>query len=386
QDTALELCRDRRPGFAARRPVALLHRGPAPQGRRRSCTRSTRWRVVPARRNPQRHQLARPPDRSRSRHASARRGWRDRHGDHARPRAGPDCRIDRSGGGQRTLRRQLRRRSDGIRLPAETGCRAHQQRPRAHAIGRHCRPGALERAAVAGSGPIALMCGIIHSGFSVLPGGRLPAGKQGRIRTMQLRLLVASLLVAASGLGFSACGGSSDPIDPDSFVVRVGIGEPKRLIPSSTTESFGHDVLHALFTPLVAFDADFLPYEVAAESITSEDNQVWTIRLRPGWTFHNGEPVTADSYINAWNAGAWGPNAHDGNYFFEKIQGYADLNPRDANTEPRAKKMSGLQKIDDLTFQVTLNEPYVNFRSMLGYTAYHPLPTVAFSDVENNVI
>jgi oligopeptide transport system substrate-binding protein len=203
---------------------------------------------------------------------------------------------------------------------------------------------------------------------------------------MQLRSLVASLLIAASGLGLAACGGSSEALDPDTFVLRIGIGEPKRLIPSSTTESFGHDVLHALFTPLVAFDADFLPYEVAAESITSEDNRVWTIRLRPGWTFHNGEPVTSDSYINAWNAGAWGPNAHDGNYFFEKIQGYADLNPRDARTEPRAKKMSGLRKIDDLTFEVTLTEPYVNFRSMLGYTAFHPLPAVAFTDVENNVI
>jgi oligopeptide transport system substrate-binding protein len=202
---------------------------------------------------------------------------------------------------------------------------------------------------------------------------------------MKVRTIAAWLLLVAATLGLTACGGGGD-VESDGLVVSIGIGEPKFLVPSSTTESNGSDVLHALFTPLVDYDESFRPRELAAESITSDDNKVWTIRLRPGWTFHNGEPVTADSYINAWNAGAWGPNAHDGNYFFDKIQGYADLNPRDARTEPRARKLSGLRKIDDLTFEVTLTTPYVNFKSMLGYTAFYPLPLAAFADVDNNAI
>jgi len=183
----------------------------------------------------------------------------------------------------------------------------------------------------------------------------------------------------------SACGGGNAPADPGAFIVSIGIGEPKRLIPSSTTETEGAEVVNALFAPLVDYDASLRPYEVAAASITSTDNRVWTITLKPGWTFHNGEPVTADSYINAWNAGAWGPNAHDANSFFEKIEGYRDLNPTDGGM-PRARKLAGLVKKDDLTFEVTLNEPYVNFRSMMGYTAFYPLPLAAFSDVAGNVI
>jgi oligopeptide transport system substrate-binding protein len=168
--------------------------------------------------------------------------------------------------------------------------------------------------------------------------------------------------------------------------VSIGIGEPKSLIPSRANEANAGDVLEALFTKLVDYDAQQRPVELAAESITSRDNRVWTIRLRPDWTFHNGEPVTADSYINAWNAGAWGPNAHEANYFYEKIEGYADLNPVDARTPPAARKLSGLKKIDELTFEVTLAAPYVNFKSMLGYTAFFPLPLAAFEDVDNNVI
>lgn len=206
---------------------------------------------------------------------------------------------------------------------------------------------------------------------------------------MKVRTMTAwTLFPLSAALALAACGGGapSSAVNADTLVVSIGIGEPKNLIPSSTTESNGHDVLHALFTPLVEYDDTFRPVELAAESISSSDNRVWTIRLKPGWTFHNGEAVTADSYINAWNAGAWGPNAHDGNYFFDKILGYADLNPRDARTAPTAKKLAGLVRKDDLTFEVTLSAPYVNFKSMLGYTAFYPLPSVALSDVANNVI
>ena len=190
-----------------------------------------------------------------------------------------------------------------------------------------------------------------------------------------------------TALGVSACGGGGESgATADNFVVSIGIGEPKFLIPSSATEDNGAEVLHAIFTPLVDYDDNFRPHELAAESITSADNKTWTIKLRSGWTFHNGEPVTAESYINAWNAGAWGPNAHDGNFFFDKIEGYPELNPTDGRSAPRAKKLTGLVKKDDLTFEVVLRAPYVNFKSMLGYTAFYPLPNAAFSNVGENQI
>ena len=113
-----------------------------------------------------------------------------------------------------------------------------------------------------------------------------------------------------------------------------------------------------LFSPLVDYDEANKPYEVAAESITSTDNKVWTVKLKDGYTFHNGEKVTADNYINAWNYGAYGPNGQDNNYFFEQIEGYADLNrPTPTATgregaEPKAKTLTGLKKVDDLTFTV----------------------------------
>ncbi len=196
--------------------------------------------------------------------------------------------------------------------------------------------------------------------------------------------ILGTVGIIAATLGVNACGDRRPDGTGEHLVVSIGISEPKRLIPSTATESEGAAVLIALFTPLVDYDKAYRPIEVAAEAITTLDNRVWTIKLRDGWTFHNGERVTADSYINAWNAGAYGPNAHDGNYFFDKIAGYRDLNPTDAKRAPTAKKLTGLVKKDDLTFEVTLSAPYVNFKSMLGYTAFLPLPAAAFVDVAAN--
>ncbi|MFD6564414.1 ABC transporter substrate-binding protein [Micromonospora profundi] len=195
---------------------------------------------------------------------------------------------------------------------------------------------------------------------------------------MRVRRLAAwTALPLALTLGLAACGSGGDGGSggSGSSAVSIQISEPKHLVPTNTTETSGAQVLAGLFSPLIDYDAQNKPYEVAAESVTSSDNKVWTIKLKDGYTFHNGEKVTSEDYINAWNYGAYAPNGQDSNYFFEKIAGYADMQ----GDKPKAKELSGLKKVDDLTFQVTLSEPYIDFKTTLGYTAFFPLPDAAFS-------
>ncbi|BCJ44386.1 putative peptide ABC transporter DppA [Actinoplanes ianthinogenes] len=193
-----------------------------------------------------------------------------------------------------------------------------------------------------------------------------------------------AIALLAAGCG----GGGSEGSDTTSNTVVIGIGEPQHLIPSNATESNGAEVLASLFYPLVDFDAQNQPVPVAAESITPDaKNTVWTIKLKSGFTFSNGEPVTSDNYINAWNYGAYGPNGQGASYFFERIKGYADLQSKDPDgeegpqkaPEPKAKKLTGLEKVDDTTFKVTLSAPFAGWQSVMGYTAFYPLPKAAFS-------
>ena len=199
------------------------------------------------------------------------------------------------------------------------------------------------------------------------------------------KMAVGAAAIALLAAGCS--GGGSEDTDSNSNSITIGIAEPQHLIPSNTTESSGAQVLNALFYPLVDFDEKSNPVETLAESITSDDNKVWTVKLKPGFTFSNGEPVVSDNYIDAWNYGAYGPNGQGASYFYERIEGYADLQSKDPDgeegpqkaPEPKAKTLTGLKKVDDTTFTVTLSAPFTGWKSVMGYTAFLPLPKAAFS-------
>ena len=201
----------------------------------------------------------------------------------------------------------------------------------------------------------------------------------------------ATLLVLA--LGAAACGGD----DGESGAGQGGGGEaaatggsysisvtePENpLVPSNTTESEGSQVLEPLFTGLVTYDVETseLQYNGVAESIESEDSQTWTITLKDGWTFHDGTPITSDSFINAWSFGANSANAQGASYFFANIEGYDALQGEEGGPAPAAKPLSGLRKIDDKTFEVTLTEPFRQYPLTLGYTAFNPLPSSFFGE------
>ncbi len=99
----------------------------------------------------------------------------------------------------------------------------------------------------------------------------------------------------------------------------------------------------------------------------------WTIELNEGWTFHDGTPVTAKSYVDAWNYTALSTNAYGASYFFENVKGYDELQAADG-AEPAATTMSGLEAVNDTTISVELKEPFAIFPVTLGYTAFYLCP------------
>jgi peptide/nickel transport system substrate-binding protein len=204
---------------------------------------------------------------------------------------------------------------------------------------------------------------------------------------MQSRRSPVVVGVSAFLLVLAGCGGAQQsPTEPssgkgikDGGDLRVYIGEPRHLVSTNTGETEGGAVDNALYSGLIEYEgSDYKIVNVMADSVTSPDNKTWTIKLKGGWTFHNGEPVDADAYIRAWNAGAYEPNAQVGSHFFERVQGYPDLQ----GSAPKAKEMSGLKKVDDTTFQVTLSQPFAGFSTLLGYTAFMPMAKACAADLK----
>jgi oligopeptide transport system substrate-binding protein len=189
--------------------------------------------------------------------------------------------------------------------------------------------------------------------------------------------LLGVVLVTLAGVAGCAPTASTPP-----GMFSYYLGEPQRpLVPGNTTETEGSKIVDAVWTPLVTFDVKSraVTYDGAAESVTSTDNMHWSIKLKPGWTFHDGTPVTAESYVKAWNYTALSTNAQGASYFFSNIAGYKDLQA-DEGGKPAATAMSGLSAPDPVTIDVTLVEPFAIFPVSLGYSAFDPLPEVFYKD------
>ena len=163
-----------------------------------------------------------------------------------------------------------------------------------------------------------------------------------------------------------------------SSVISYRATEPENaLIPGHTTESGGVKLIAALFRGLVSYDpVDAHPRNAVAESIKTVDSQVFTITLKNGWTFHDGTPVTASSFVEAWNYTAYGPNQMQAASFLSHIKGFAEVNAPDS----AVRQLQGLTVIDDHTFTVTLSAPFSEFPVTLGCGAFFPLPAAFFAD------
>ncbi|MBZ4485884.1 ABC transporter substrate-binding protein [Microbacterium sp. cx-55] len=193
------------------------------------------------------------------------------------------------------------------------------------------------------------------------------------------RIALASIaLVGVGALALAGCasgGGSNESTGGSSdAVISANGSEPQNpLIPTNTNETGGGKILDSIFAGLVYYDANGAPVNDVAEEITTEDPQHLTVKIKEGLTFTDGEEITADNFIKAWNYGALASNEQLSSYFFEDIEGFS----YDEDSE-----LTGLAQVDDYTFTIALNKPASDFALRLGYSAFYPLPDVAFDDMD----
>ncbi len=188
---------------------------------------------------------------------------------------------------------------------------------------------------------------------------------RGRARSRRLALLLALFLPAAA----VSCTGGAEGSRPAPGELTVGIGEPATLIPGDLRDRAGRLVASALWTGLAELDPDGRPVPAVAESITSTDRRVWTVRIRPGWRFHDGSPVTARSFAGSWQA-----------VLAERWRGAGLLTDvlrvsgAAAAVGRRGAPVPGIAVPGPMTLRVTLDGPFSQFPLALTAPALLPLP------------
>ena len=191
--------------------------------------------------------------------------------------------------------------------------------------------------------------------------------------------VAAGILVFASLAGcLTGCGGGV--LSPDLVLVNGG-EPPYPLVPTSTNDSNGGRIIDRLFAGLMSYDAAGNPSQEVARSIETTDNVNYRIALKPDWKFTDGSPVTAHSFVDAWNYGALSTNAQLQQSFFSPIDGFDEVSGGTSDGKPGRTAMSGLQVVNDLEFTVRLKAPTIDFLLRLGHSAFYPLPDIAFRDM-----
>ena len=188
--------------------------------------------------------------------------------------------------------------------------------------------------------------------------------------TMKLRKIVTVLSAGALVFGLAACSSDGDNGGSGDYVTTYGTEPQNPLLPADTNEVGGGNIIDLVFSGLVYYDEEGEAHNDVAESIESDDSQHYTVKIKDGETFSDGTPVTAESFVKAWNYAV--ENSQKSAYFFEPILGF----------EEGASSMEGLKVQDDHTFTIELTQPESDFATRLGYSAFYPLPEVAYDDMK----
>jgi oligopeptide transport system substrate-binding protein len=193
----------------------------------------------------------------------------------------------------------------------------------------------------------------------------------------------------------AACGGGGGTESPDpgtsqeagqaggEITVAGCTPENPVLTPGGASETCGGDIIETMTAKLVRYNTlNAAPENNVAESIDTEDNKLFTVKIKSGYKFHDGTDIKAKNFVDAWNYTAYAPNGQAGSYFMGPIAGYGDTQCPDADCKqkPKSETLSGLKVVDDTTFTIATSEPVSNLPVRLGYSAFAPLPDSFFAD------
>ncbi|MBP1529066.1 MAG: peptide ABC transporter substrate-binding protein, partial [Erysipelotrichaceae bacterium] len=171
-------------------------------------------------------------------------------------------------------------------------------------------------------------------------------------------LMIMLLLVGCSG-GNNGGGETTPAEGGDAAGSVVTLQAPTPLIsmdPVVVTDGTSFSALTMCFSGLMSLDADGNPVPDAAESFTvSDDGTLYTFKLRDGAVWSNGDPVTANDFVYAWDRMRSEESAADYAFRWDicAVESY--------------------KAVDDLTFEVKLSSPSGFFLGLTAFPSMFPI-------------
>lgn len=168
--------------------------------------------------------------------------------------------------------------------------------------------------------------------------------------------------------------------------------EPDSLDPALNSAVDGATMLAHLFSGLakwakVGDKLEIVPDCAVAlpEGVPNEDGTVtYTYTLKDGLKWSNGDDVTAEDFVFAWNRAADPMTGADYGYMFEVVKGYAEMNEmvesgeKDENGDPILERANpdaklAVEAVDAKTLKITINNAVAYWNELLAFPTYYPV-------------
>lgn len=168
----------------------------------------------------------------------------------------------------------------------------------------------------------------------------------------------------------AACGGSGPTTNPNNSTPaakqvltfpNVGTSDISVLDPAQGPDSNSAIAVGMIYSGLVRFDKNLNVVPDQASWTISADRKTYTFTLKPGITFSDGTPVTAQTYVYTLTR-ALAPSIQSpiATLFLGNIVGAADLNAGKTQT------LNGVKALNDTTLQITLTKPTEYFLQVMA--------------------
>ena len=173
----------------------------------------------------------------------------------------------------------------------------------------------------------------------------------------------------------AACGGSTSPSNSSSLAAKqvltfpnVGTTDVGQLDPVQGPDANSAIAVGMIYSGLVRSDKNLNVIPDQATWQISNDSKVYTFTIKPGVTFSDGTPVTAQAYVYTWTRALLPSiNSPIASFYEQSIVG------ANAVSSGKAKTLTGVKALNDSTLQVTLTQPTPYFLEVLTTSLFFPL-------------
>lgn len=201
--------------------------------------------------------------------------------------------------------------------------------------------------------------------------------------------LNAAIVLTVSVIGLGACTGlvverparsrSADPAARPGGSVGVGIQRPASLDPAGLNDRSGALIASLICEPLIQIDPNTgeLASGLVESVVTARKGTSFTLRLRSGVRFHNGQRLTAQDVVYSLSRVARHDVASPSALLLRSVLGFETIHaplPPTESGDPTKRTLSGVRAISSNAVEVGLSEPNAEFLRVLSLPFAAPVP------------